>query len=126
MGAAWAAIAFWKRGRHNPKLVYFFCMGAPVFLVYLLQTFRSRVFPNWIAPSVVPLFCLMAIYWDTRWRMGAKQVKAWLAVGLILGAVIVVYHARHPAHQESDGQLPAQSGRIPCAGCGSGTRSPPS
>jgi 4-amino-4-deoxy-L-arabinose transferase-like glycosyltransferase/membrane-associated phospholipid phosphatase len=91
VGAAWAAIAFWKSGRHNPKLVYFFCMGAPVFLVYLLQTFRSRVFQNWIAPSIVPLFCLMAIYWDTRWRLGAKQVKAWLATGLVLGFVIVVF-----------------------------------
>ena len=90
IGAVWAAVAFWRRGRHNPKLVYFFCMGAPVFMVYLLQTFRSRVFPNWIAPSVVPLFCLMAIYWDTRWRMGAKPVRAWLTVGLILGAAIVV------------------------------------
>src|SRR5205807_10654910 len=34
----WACIAFWRRGRNNPKLVYFFSMGGPLFLCYLLFT----------------------------------------------------------------------------------------
>jgi 4-amino-4-deoxy-L-arabinose transferase-like glycosyltransferase/membrane-associated phospholipid phosphatase len=85
----WAAIAFWRRARHNPKLVYFFSMGAPLFLVYLLYTVHSSVQPNWIAPSVLPLFCLMMIYWDTRWRLGAGAVKIWLTIGLSLGLVVV-------------------------------------
>ncbi len=72
----WAALAFWRRGRHDPRLVYFFSMGAPVFLVYLGQSFRGRVLPNWIAPAVLPLFCLMVIYWDTRWRLGTARIKA--------------------------------------------------
>src|ERR1035437_8038389 len=29
----WAAIAFWRRARYNPRLVYFFSMGAPVFQI---------------------------------------------------------------------------------------------
>jgi 4-amino-4-deoxy-L-arabinose transferase-like glycosyltransferase len=86
----WAAIAFWRRGRHDPRLVYFFSMGAPLFLCYWLYSFRSRILPNWIAPSVLPLFCFMVIYWDTRWRLGTARIKPWLATGLVLGLVAVV------------------------------------
>jgi membrane-associated phospholipid phosphatase len=86
----WAAIAFWRRGRYDPRLVYFFSMGAPLFLVYLLYSFRSRILPNWIAPAVLPLFCLMVIYWDRRWRLGASRIKPWLVTGLVLGSVAVL------------------------------------
>jgi membrane-associated phospholipid phosphatase len=86
----WAACAFWRRGRHDPRLLYFFSMGAPVFLVYLVQSFRTRILPNWIVPGVLPWFCLMVIYWEARWRLGVRQVKGWLNTGLILGFVIVI------------------------------------
>lgn len=89
VATVWAAVVFWRRLRQHPHLVYFFCMGAPLFLAYLLHSFRSRVLPNWIAPAVLPLFCLMIIYWDTQGRLGAKWVKPWLKIGLILGAVLV-------------------------------------
>jgi membrane-associated phospholipid phosphatase len=93
IGMIWAAVAFWRRNRRNPLLVYLFSMGAPVFIVYFLQSIRARVLPNWIAPSVLPLFCLMAIYWDTRWRLGVAQVKSWLTTGLVLGfAMVIVGH----------------------------------
>lgn len=85
----WAAVAFWRRGGHNPRLVYLFSMGAPVFLAYALFTIHSRVEANWIAPSVIPLFCLAAIYWDTRWRLGARAIKGWLIAGLAIGLPIV-------------------------------------
>src|SRR5205814_2599641 len=90
VAAAWAAIDFWRRERHNPLPVYFFSMGAPVFLFYLALACRSRVLPNWIAVSVAPLFCLAAIYWDSRWREGARTVKAWLLGGLGLGLAVVI------------------------------------
>jgi hypothetical protein len=64
-------------------------MGAPVFLAYLVHSFHGRVLPNWIAPSVLPLFCLMVIYWDTKWRLGAAKLKPWLVAGLSLGFVLV-------------------------------------
>jgi membrane-associated phospholipid phosphatase/4-amino-4-deoxy-L-arabinose transferase-like glycosyltransferase len=93
VAAVWAAIAFWKRPRKNALPVYFFSMGAPLFMFYFLYTLRARVQPNWIAPSVVPLFCLMAAYWDTRWRAGLRAVKTWLAASLIVGLpVVVVFH----------------------------------
>jgi membrane-associated phospholipid phosphatase len=86
----WAAVAFWRRNRRNPLLVYCFSMGAPVFIAYFLQAIRARTLPNWIAPAVIPLFCLMTIYWDIRYRLGAKQVKPWLATGLVLGFAVVI------------------------------------
>jgi 4-amino-4-deoxy-L-arabinose transferase-like glycosyltransferase/membrane-associated phospholipid phosphatase len=89
----WAAIAMWRRNRHNPLLLYFFAMGAPVFLVNLALSFHSSVLPNWIAPSVIPLFCLMVAYWDTRWRLGATAIKPWLTAGLIFGfAAGLLFH----------------------------------
>jgi 4-amino-4-deoxy-L-arabinose transferase-like glycosyltransferase/membrane-associated phospholipid phosphatase len=90
VGMVWAAIAFWRRGRHNPLLVYLFSMGAPLFLCYLLYSFRARILPNWVAPSVLPLFCLMVIYWDTRWRLGVAKIKGWLIAGLSIGYALVM------------------------------------
>lgn len=90
VAAVWAAIVFWRRSRNNPLLVYFFSMGVPVVFGYFLQSFRSRILPNWIAPSILPLFCLMVIYWDTRFRLGTARIKPWLASGLGMGLVMVV------------------------------------
>jgi membrane-associated phospholipid phosphatase/4-amino-4-deoxy-L-arabinose transferase-like glycosyltransferase len=87
----WACIAFWRSGRHNPLLVYFFSMGAPLFLAYMLHSLHARVLPNWIAPSVLPLFCVMVIYWDTRLRLGVSRVKTWLGIGLAFGFVAVLF-----------------------------------
>ncbi len=86
----WASIAFWRRQRHNPRMVYFFCMGAPVFLAYLAHSIRSRVLPNWIAPCVVPLTCLMVMYWDTRWRLDNRKLRGWLVGGLTAGFALVI------------------------------------
>jgi 4-amino-4-deoxy-L-arabinose transferase-like glycosyltransferase/membrane-associated phospholipid phosphatase len=89
----WAAIAMWRRSRHNPLLFYFFAMGAPVFLLNFALSFHSNVLPNWIAPSVIPLFCLMVAYWDTRWRLGATRIKPWLTAGLVFGfAAGLLFH----------------------------------
>jgi hypothetical protein len=90
IAAAWAAIAIWRRGRKTPLLVYLFSMGAPLFLFYLLYTFRARVLPNWIAPAVLPLFGLTVVYWQGRWRDGVRPVKSWLMAGVGLGFVAVV------------------------------------
>jgi 4-amino-4-deoxy-L-arabinose transferase-like glycosyltransferase len=89
----WAAVAFWKRYRDDVRQVYFFAMGAPVFLVYLAWTLHSRVLPNWIAPAILPLFCLMAIYWERERLRGLRRVVPSLAAGLIVGfGVVLVLH----------------------------------
>ena len=96
VATVWAAIAFWRRGKNNPKLVFLFSMGAPLFLACLLHSFRSRLQPNWIVPSVLPLFCLMVAYWDMRWRLDltpdwrSELRKVVLAVGIVLGLSLVI------------------------------------
>jgi len=93
VGALWAMFAFWKQPRHKMSglWLYFFCMGAPVFLGYWLYSFHSRILPNWIAPAVVPMFCLMVAYWDERRRIA----KPFLATGLALGffAVAILFQS---------------------------------
>ncbi len=111
--AVWAAVAFWRRGRNNPKLLYFFSMGAPLFLAYLAHSFRSRVLPNWIAPSVIPLFCLMAVYWDFRWRLGQDRRSTLrnlaLAGGLFIGfSLVLVGHDTDVARKVLGKYLPVR------------------
>jgi hypothetical protein len=86
----WAAVAVWRRPRNNLLMVYFFSMGAPLFLSYLAYTFHSTVLPNWIAPSVLPLLCLTVMFWDAVWQSGVRQVKGWLVAGLSLGFTAVL------------------------------------
>src|SRR6185312_7904871 len=91
IATAWASIAFWRRGRHDPRLVYLFSMGTPLFLGYMLYSFHSSIKPNWIAPSVLPMMCVALIYWDTRWRLGSRALKGWLIAGLVLGFTAVTF-----------------------------------
>ncbi len=90
-GALWAMLAFWKRRRERLLWLYFFCMGAPLFLGYWLYSLHSRILPNWIAPAILPMFCLMVAYWDERRRVA----KPFLAVGLALGffAVAILFQS---------------------------------
>jgi membrane-associated phospholipid phosphatase len=81
IGALWAMIGFWKFRRERPLWLYLFCMSAPVFLGHCFFSFHSHVLPNWVAPAVVPMFCLMAAYWDERRRVA----RPFLAFGLVLG-----------------------------------------
>jgi hypothetical protein len=90
LGALWAAIGFWRRGWGDPCQLFLFSMGAPLFLIYFLLSFHSRIEANWIAPSVVPLFCLMAVYWKARWPSRAAWLKPCLSIGIGAGIFAVV------------------------------------
>jgi hypothetical protein len=90
VAAILAAATLRRHHRANPLMIYLWCMGAPLLLGYTLYTVRARVQPNWIAPSVLPLFCFMAIHWDGRWRQGLTAVRNWLVAGLLLGLTAVV------------------------------------
>jgi 4-amino-4-deoxy-L-arabinose transferase-like glycosyltransferase/membrane-associated phospholipid phosphatase len=86
-----AHIAFWRQDRRNPLLLFIFSMGAPLFLSYFLWSFHSRILPNWIAPSVLPIFCLMVAFWEPRWQLKRVPVRAWLVAGLTLGWILVAF-----------------------------------
>lgn len=91
IGAICALFGFWKLRRENSLWLYFFCMSAPVLLGHLLWSFHSRIQPNWIAPAVPPLFCLMAVYWNEKFRAGSRVVKPFLAIGLALGFFAITF-----------------------------------
>jgi 4-amino-4-deoxy-L-arabinose transferase-like glycosyltransferase/membrane-associated phospholipid phosphatase len=85
----WAAVAFWRRDRRNARMVFLFSMGAPLFLSYLLFSFRAPVLPNWIAPAVIPLFCLSVLYWDP-FLQTSRTLQLLQTLGIILGITLVV------------------------------------
>jgi membrane-associated phospholipid phosphatase len=90
VAATMAAISFWRRQKGDLRLVYLFSMGAPLFLCYLLFTFHARALPNWVAPSILPMFCLMVTYWHDRWP-ATNRLAAWtFAGGLVFGALVVI------------------------------------
>jgi membrane-associated phospholipid phosphatase len=91
VAAIWAAIAFWRRLRHHALAVYLFAMGTPLFLCYFIWSIHSRVLPNWIAPAVLPMFCLMALYWHERWPEVRRWAKGFLIFGILLGTFVVAF-----------------------------------
>lgn len=91
IAALWAAIAFWREGRRDPFQLYLFSMGAPLFLMYFALSFHNRVLLNWIVPSVIPLFCLMAVYWTRHWRQNRAILEPCLALSVGIGLVVVVF-----------------------------------
>ena len=95
IGAIWAMFGFWKFRRKQPLWLYFFCMGAPVFLGHWLWSFHSRILPNWIAPAILPMFCLMVVYWNEQFRSGWRWVKPVFATGMALGifAIAIMYQS---------------------------------
>lgn len=85
----WACLKFWK-GR-APLQTFLFCMGAPLFIGYFLYTIRARVQPNWIAPGILPLFALAAIYWEARWSEVKNGLRPALKWGFGVGLVAVIF-----------------------------------
>jgi membrane-associated phospholipid phosphatase len=89
VAAMWAALAFWRQGRRDPFQLFLFSMGGPLFFGCFALSWHSHVQPNWIAPSVVPLFCLMAIYWAKRWPRNSAILQPLLAGGMAFGLFLV-------------------------------------
>jgi hypothetical protein len=86
IAALWATFAFWKKSQEKPLWLFLFCMGAPVFFGHVLYAFHSRILPNWIAPAVPPMFCLMAMFWYEH-----RAAKPLLTAGLVIGLVLSVF-----------------------------------
>jgi len=104
-----AMVGLWRMPRRDVRLVYFFSMGAPVFLLYALLSLSSRVHPNWIAPSVLPMLCVMVIYWERRLATKPGVLRLWLTTGLIFGFVTgVLIHDTNLVRKVVGYHLPPQ------------------
>jgi hypothetical protein len=107
VGIIWACFAFWPRAKGRPILLYFFVMGAPLFIVYTFWTILSRVLPNWIAPGVLPLFALLAGTADSFWPERKLRIKFGLIGGLTIGFIAVAFlHATEIVQAVSGKPLP--------------------
>ena len=97
IAVVWAVIAFlrspMRRDLSNPRaelLWYLLCFGGPVFLGFLAYTLRARVQPNWIAPSILPLFLFATVWWHHQPPAGIRTAKRLLGIGVALGLPLVV------------------------------------
>jgi membrane-associated phospholipid phosphatase len=109
VGALWAMAAFWRRWRGDALMLFLFSMGAPVFIGYLFFTFYKRVFPNWIAPAVLPMLCLAVVYWYRRWSGGVSAVRGWMTAGICIGCfAVVILHDTNLTRKLMDRTLPAE------------------
>ncbi len=70
--------------------LYLFCHGGIVLGFYLLYTFKTRVHPNWIATSIVPLLLFTFFVAHDRWRAGAAWPRRMLISGISLGLPLIV------------------------------------
>jgi hypothetical protein len=96
-------------GLDRPLSLFFFSMGAPLFLGYFLLSFHSRILGNWIAPAIIPLFCLAALYWWNQWIAGWRFLKPLLIFSLVFGAVAVaVLYAPNLVDKVLHRKLPAK------------------
>jgi 4-amino-4-deoxy-L-arabinose transferase-like glycosyltransferase/membrane-associated phospholipid phosphatase len=91
-----AMLRFHRLKSHRELARFLFFMGAPVFLGYLAFTGYKRVYPNWIAPSIIPLFCLTVLYWHERWTEGSRTPRRLLigCLGLGLPLVLLMHETR--------------------------------
>lgn len=93
----------------RPVLLYFWCLGGPLFLFYLAYTLRARVQPNWIAASVLPLMLFATVFWHRRAQDGDPTGRRYLTAGLALGLPILVFlHETNLAQRVLGRPLPAK------------------
>ncbi len=109
VGIIGAMIGLWKLRVKQALSIYLFCMGAPLFLLCLAFTLRSRVQPNWIAPAVIPLLGLTVLYWSDRFHRGATFVKSWMIAGFVFGfALVLLLHETNTIRNLTGLSLPAK------------------
>lgn len=110
IGMLGSMVLIWRTKEKSPLAVFLFSMGAPVFLFYFAYSFHSRILPNWIAPSVVPLFCLMTVYFHGQWQARRKILRPLLITGLVFGFfVAALMHDTNLVTKFFKRTLPAQA-----------------
>ncbi|MEY2485072.1 MAG: hypothetical protein QOH39_720 [Verrucomicrobiota bacterium] len=89
LGLFWAAVASWRRIRHQFKVLFLFWFGLPVFAFYFLLSLNKVAAPNWDALAFIGFALLAVNFW--RDRVEEKQwLKRAAAAGLVLGLLMSV------------------------------------
>jgi hypothetical protein len=104
IGALTAAVLIWKKHPRNPLHVYLLCLGTPVFLGYGLYSLHSRVLGNWIAVSVLPMFCLMVAY-AHEYR---PRIRPFVTGGVVFGVLAAALLHDSDLAGKINGALPGE------------------
>ncbi len=107
MVASWRIA--WKERNRDPLKLYLLAMGTPLFLGYLLYTFRARVQPNWIAPAVVPMVCLAVACVEPMWNQSKKWFQRVIIAGFCVGlGCVILLHETRLIGKITGSQLPSK------------------
>ncbi len=108
-GMVWAAVAFWKDEKHNLLPRLFFVLGAPLLLGCTLFFLPAQLRLNWIAISVIPLSCLLVVFWRRQFDRSPRLVSLGLATGLVWGlASTALLHESSLTKTFTGSRLPPQ------------------
>jgi membrane-associated phospholipid phosphatase len=108
IGIVATMVLVWKNERRNPLLLYFFCMGPVVFVAHWLYSLHSRIHPNWIAPSIIPMLCMTVAYWIKRWPGKPRLPRVLLQAGIVFGLLTaIILHETNLVAKITGRQLPA-------------------
>ena len=73
----------------DPRAKYLIALGAPVFLMLLLQSFRGRVYGNWAAPAYYTWAIFAVWQADLLFqRVREKKPRRWLYAGVTAGLAL--------------------------------------
>ena len=95
--------AFWRGGRRDPLATVFVQHGRAVVPdVFRCSVFTAASRPIGSRPSIVPLFCLMAVYWDAALEGVASLLKPLPVLWHRRGNFCRGAGARHAIAQQAD------------------------
>jgi hypothetical protein len=89
LGLAWGVCASWRSSLQNLKLLYLFCFGLPVFVLYFFLSLNRAGAPNWDCLAFLSLAPLAALYWQER-TQAASHLRRWAAAAFALGLLMSV------------------------------------
>ncbi|MEI7939674.1 MAG: glycosyltransferase family 39 protein [Verrucomicrobiota bacterium] len=94
VGMVIAAIGLWRTQSAEARVKHLLSQYVPIQAMYLLLSLKSRVQPNWIAPSLIAGIVLLVAFWrpfilrNPKWRRAA-----WVSMSLGLTVTLALHAA---------------------------------
>jgi len=88
LGVILTAVLVCRDQQHDGRLIFLLSMGVPWLLAGSVSWWQPGRNPSGLELAVLPLLCLLAVFWQPRGTPG--MMRSWIA-GLVLGGVLVVF-----------------------------------